>query len=74
MDRYSFATVAFVIVSVGLWSVFSITKHSMEKEIRQLLNDAKLLKDGKIVDNSKFAVVVDTITSKRLSERCEIYF
>lgn len=69
----SFATVA-LIVSVGPWSVFSITKHSMEKEIRQLLNDAKLLKDGKIVDNSKFAVVVDTITSKRLSEDVKYTF
>lgn len=63
----SFATVV-LIVSVGPWSVFSITKHSMEKEIRQLLNDAKLLKDGKIVDNSNFTIVVDTVTSKRLSE------
>jgi hypothetical protein len=69
----SFAAVA-LIVSVGPWSVFSITKHSMEKEIRQLLNDAKLLKDGKIVDNSKFAVVVDTITSKRLSEDVKYTF
>jgi hypothetical protein len=69
----SFATVA-LIVSVGPWSVFSITKHSMEKEIGQLLNDAKLLKAGKIIDNSKFTVVVDTITSKRLSEDVKYTF
>ncbi|HZK69687.1 MAG TPA: DUF4153 domain-containing protein, partial [Paludibacter sp.] len=55
----SFAAVA-LIVSVGPWSVFSITKHCMKKEIGQLLNDAKLLKNGKIVDNSKFTIVVDT--------------
>jgi len=69
----SFATVA-LIVSVGPWSVFSITKHSMEKEIGQLLNDAKLLKDGKIVDNSNFRIVVDTVTSKRLSEDIKYTF
>lgn len=69
----SFATVA-LIVSVGPWSVFSITKHSMEKEIGQLLNDAKLLKDGKIVDNSNFTIVVDTVTSKRLSEDIKYTF
>ncbi len=69
----SFASVA-LIVSVGPWSVFSITKHSMEKEIGQLLNDAKLLKNGKIVDNSKFTIVVDTITSKRLSEDIKYTF
>lgn len=69
----SFAAVA-LIVSVGPWSVFSITKHSMEKEIRQLLNDAKLLKDGKIVDNSKFIIVVDSTTSKRLSEDVKYTF
>ncbi|MBV5280823.1 MAG: DUF4153 domain-containing protein [Paludibacter sp.] len=69
----SFATVA-LIVSVGPWSVFSITKNSMEKEIGQLLNDAKLLKDGKIVDNSNFRIVVDTVTSKRLSEDIKYTF
>jgi len=69
----SFATVA-LIVSVGPWSVFSITKHSMEKEIGQLLNDAKLLKAGKIVDNSKSTIAVDTITSKRLSEDIKYTF
>ncbi len=69
----SFATVA-LIVSVGPWSVFSITKHSMEKEIRQLLDDAKLLKNGKIVDNSKFTIAVDSMTSKRLSEDIKYTF
>ena len=69
----SFAAVA-LIVSVGPWSVFSITKHTMVKEIGQLLDNAKLLKNGKIVDNSKFTIAVDTITSKRLSEDVKYTF
>ena len=69
----SFAAVA-LIVSVGPWSVFSITKHTMVKEIGQLLGDAKLLKNGKIVDNSKCTIAVDTITSKRLSEDVKYTF
>lgn len=63
----SFATVA-LFSSVGPWSVFNITKRTMVNEIDRLLNEAKLLKDGKIIDNSKFTIAVDTLTSKRLVE------
>jgi hypothetical protein len=40
----------------------------MKSEIGQLVADAKLLKNGKIIDNSKFTIAVDSTTSKRLSE------
>lgn len=69
----SFATVA-LIISVGPWSVFNVTKHTMKSEIGQLLADAKLLKNGVIIDNSKFTIAVDSTTSKRLSEDVKYAF
>ncbi len=69
----SFASVA-LLMSVGPWSVFSVTKRTMLTEIGQLLNDAKLLKNGKMIDNSKSTIVVDTLTSKRLIEDIKYTF
>ncbi len=63
----SFASVLFL-SSVGNWSVYSITKHKMLTEITQLLTDSKLIKNGKIIDNSKKQIVLKPEISKPLSE------
>jgi len=63
----SFAAVL-LFSSVGPWNVYHITKRKMMIEIGQLLEEAKLLKNGKMIDNSTKIVKVDTLTSKRLSE------
>lgn len=54
--------------SVGPWSVYSITRRTMLKEIGQLLNDTKLLKDGKVIDNSEKIIVLNPKISEALSE------
>lgn len=46
----SFTSILFL-SSVGPWSVFRITKRTMVTEIGQMLNDAKLLKNGKVIEN-----------------------
>jgi hypothetical protein len=63
----SFSVVMFV-SSVGPWSVFSITKQSLIKEIGQLLNKAKLIENGKVIDNYKAHIKVDSILSKKIYE------
>ena len=63
----SFAAVALV-SSVGPWSVFNITKRTIVKEIEQLLNEAKLMKDGKVIENTKKIVVLNPKLAESLSE------
>jgi hypothetical protein len=63
----SFTLVAFL-SSVGPWSVFHVTERALVKEIGQLLTDTKLLKDGKIIDNSMKIIMIDSTKSKNLSE------
>lgn len=63
----TFAIVTFV-SSVGPWSVFNVTKQSLVKEIGQLLNDSKLLKNGKVIDNYNAGIRIDSIQSKKISE------
>lgn len=63
----SFAAVLLV-SSVGPWNVYHITKRSMLKEIGQLLNEAKLLKEGKAIDNSQKTIVLNPKLAESLSE------
>jgi len=63
----SFAAVALV-SSVGPWSVFNITKRTIVKEIKQLLNEAKLMKDGKVIENTQKIVVLNPKLAESLSE------
>jgi len=62
----SFATVL-LLSSIGPLSVFSITKHSMIREVKQLLTDAHLLKNGKVIDNTDNAIKIDSLTTVKLS-------
>jgi hypothetical protein len=69
----SFTTVL-LLSSIGPWSVFSITKRSMEKEIGQLLNEAHLMKNGKAIDNSNGAIKVDSLVTAELSGKIKYTF
>jgi hypothetical protein len=62
----SFATVL-LLSTIGPLSVFSITKRSMIKEIGQLLNEAQLMKNGRVIDNADNKIKIDSITSIQLS-------
>jgi len=66
----SFTAVLFL-SSVGPWSVYRVTKRALVKEIGQLLNEAKLMKDGKAVDNSTKTIKVDGKISDKLSEKIQ---
>ena len=72
----SFTTVLFL-SSIGPWSVYNITKQTMVKEIGQLLNETKLLKDGKVIDNTQKNIVINPKLAESLSEDikyvCNIY-
>ncbi len=69
----SFAVVLLV-SSVGPWSVYSITRRNMLKEIGQLLTEKKLLKDGKVIDNSNKTIKLDSITSEKISSKIRYTF
>lgn len=62
----SFATVL-LLSSIGPLSVFSITKHSMIRDVKQLLTESQLLKNGKVIDNTNNAIKIDSLTTVRLS-------
>lgn len=63
----SFVTVLFF-TSVGPWSVYKITERKMIGQIGRLLNGAKLLKDGKVIDNSLKTIKVDPQLADSLLE------
>ena len=63
----SFTTVLFL-SSVGPWSVFNVTKLILVNEIGQLLNEAKLLKDGELIDNTQNNIVINSKLVGSLSE------
>ncbi|MFA5045816.1 MAG: DUF4153 domain-containing protein [Paludibacter sp.] len=62
----TFSAVLFL-SSIGPWSVFSITKRTLLKEIEQIMTDAKLLNDGKVVENQNEMIKVDSIQANKLS-------
>lgn len=63
----SFAAVLLV-SSVGPWSVYRVTKHSMLKEIGQLLSESRLLQAGKVIDNQDKSIKLNPKVSDQLSE------
>lgn len=63
----SFVTVLFL-SSVGPWSVYNVTESKMMNEIEQLLTEGKLLKDGKVIDNTQKTIVLKSTLSNSLSE------
>ncbi len=64
----SFATVA-LLTSVGPLSVFNVTKKALVKEIGQMLNEAKLLENGKVIGSSRETKKLDVKTSNALAEK-----
>jgi hypothetical protein len=63
----SFVTVLFV-ASVGPWSVYKITERKMIGQISHLLDEAKLLKDGKVIDNTGKTIKLNPQLADTLSE------
>jgi len=61
----SFAIVAFL-SSAGPWSVYNITRHSLTIQLGKQLNDAHLLKNGKINLTKDRIIKVDSITQNQL--------
>ena len=64
----SFSSILFL-SSVGPWSVYSITKRTLIKEIGQTLTESKLLQNGKLIVDSASLSKLDSTTSARLSEK-----
>jgi len=64
----SFAAVAFL-TSVGPWSVFNVTRNSLNNELEQLLTDAHLMKNGKVSIQKNKTLTVDTIVQVKLIEK-----
>lgn len=71
----SFATVLFL-SSLGPWSVFNITKRSMVNETGDLLNKARLLRNGKVIDRGT-TIQLDSANYEKLSQKitytCNIF-
>jgi len=63
----SFASIVFI-SSIGPWSVYGVTRRKMVNEIGLLLEKTHLLKEGKVVDNSK-TVFIDDSLGTQLSEK-----
>ena len=63
----SFVTILFF-ASIGPWSVYKITERKMIGQIIHLLDEAKLLKDGKIVDNTHKTIKLNPQLADSLSE------
>ncbi len=63
----SFATVL-LLSSVGPWSVYNVTKRKMRTEIGQLLLEAKLLNNGKVIDNTQKIIILNPELANTLSE------
>ena len=57
-----------LISSVGPWSVYSITRSRMLNEIGQLLDEAKLLKDGKVPEKAAKTIALTPKLAETLSE------
>lgn len=66
----SFVTVAFIF-SIGPWSVYNVTRRTIVKEIGQLLNEAHLLKKGKVIDNSNLIIRVNDTLGIKLTNKVE---
>jgi hypothetical protein len=66
----SFVTIAFI-SSVGPWSIYNITRHTMVKEIGQMLDKAHLLKNGKVIDNSGSKIKVNDTLGMKLATKVE---
>jgi hypothetical protein len=63
----SFVLVAFI-CSVGPWSVYSITEHSLSSRLDKQLIDAHMLKNGKIISVNDKTLKMDSITQIKVVE------
>lgn len=68
----SFSIVLFV-SSVGPWSVFAITKQAIEKDIKTILIDSKLLVNGKLIENTRNKLQIPDSVVVQLSDKVEYY-
>jgi len=66
----SFVIIAFI-SSVGPWSVYNVTRRAMVKEIGQMLDEAHLLKNGKVIDNSNLKIKVNDTLGIKLANKVE---
>lgn len=64
----SFSSVL-LLSSVGPWSVYNVTKRMLIKEVCELLNEAKLMKDEKVIDNTTKKIRIDNKIAKSLEEK-----
>jgi len=63
----SFSLVAFV-ASVGPWSVFSVTRNSVTKQLGKILAESHLLKDGRVSLKNEKSIQMDSISQIKTVE------
>jgi hypothetical protein len=68
----SFAAVLFL-VSVGPWSVFALTKRSVEKELTTLMIDNKLFVNEKVVVNKDNKLNISDTIASQISDKTYYY-
>lgn len=68
----SFAAVLLV-VSVGPWSVFAVTKRVVEKDLKTLLTENKLLVNGQLVDNKSSKIEMGDSIEAEISDKVYYY-
>lgn len=68
----SFAAVLFL-VSVGPWSVFALTKRSVEKELTTLMVNNKLFVNEKVVENKDNKLNISDTIASQISDKTYYY-
>ena len=68
----SFTVVLFA-VSVGPWSVFSVTRTAIQNDLNSLLTDNKLLHEGKLVCNTNNNLNVSDSISEKIHDKIYYY-
>ncbi|OIP84438.1 MAG: hypothetical protein AUK44_02630 [Porphyromonadaceae bacterium CG2_30_38_12] len=68
----SFATISLV-ASVGPWSVFAVTKRNVEKNLKTLLVENKLIVNGQLVDNKNNKIQIPDSIAKNIADKLYYY-